>query len=61
MSYKTILVTEEDGIKTIMLNRPDRRNAMTPEMQDELIVALEKAAGAGHSHVVVLAAAGDGK
>jgi methylglutaconyl-CoA hydratase len=58
MSYKTILVTEEDGIKTIMLNRPDRRNAMTPEMQDELIAALEKAA-AGHSSVVVLAGAGE--
>ncbi|HMH13362.1 MAG TPA: enoyl-CoA hydratase-related protein [Edaphobacter sp.] len=59
MSYKTILVTEEDGIKTIMLNRPERRNAMTPEMQDELIVALEKAAGSGHSRVVVLAGAGE--
>jgi methylglutaconyl-CoA hydratase len=58
MSYKTILVTEEDGIKTIMLNRPDRRNAMTPEMQDELIVAMEKAA-AGHSRVVILAGAGE--
>ena len=57
MSYKTILVTEEDGIKTIMLNRPERRNAMTPEMQDELIAALEKAA-TGHSRVVVLAGAG---
>ena len=58
MSYKTILVTEEDGVKTIMLNRPDRRNAMTPEMQDELIAAMEKAAGSGHTRVVVLAGAG---
>jgi methylglutaconyl-CoA hydratase len=58
MSYKTILVTEEDGIKTIMLNRPERRNAMTPEMQDELIAALERAAS-GHCRVVMLAGAGD--
>jgi len=57
MSYKTILVTEQDGIKTIMLNRPDRRNAMTPEMQDELIVALERAA-VGHNRVVMLTGAG---
>ncbi len=42
MSYKTILVTEEDGVKTIMLNRPERRNAMTPEMQEELIAAFER-------------------
>jgi len=58
VSYKTILVTEEDGVKTIMLNRPERRNAMTPEMQDELIAALEKAA-VGHCRVVVLAGAGE--
>ena len=58
MSYKTILVTEEDGIETIMLNRPERRNAMTPEMQDELIVAMEKA-GAGGGRVVVLTGAGE--
>ena len=59
MGYKTILVTEEDGVKTIMLNRPDRRNAMTPEMQDELIVAMEKAGASGHTRVVVLAGAGE--
>jgi methylglutaconyl-CoA hydratase len=58
MSYKTILVTEEDGIKTIMLNRPERRNAMTPEMQDELIAALERASN-GHNRVVLLTGAGD--
>ncbi|HEY0161739.1 MAG TPA: enoyl-CoA hydratase-related protein [Edaphobacter sp.] len=58
MSYKTILVTEEDGIRTIMLNRPEHRNAMTPEMQEELISALEKAAE-GHCRVVVLTGAGE--
>jgi methylglutaconyl-CoA hydratase len=58
MSYKTILVSEENGVKTIMLNRPARRNAMTPEMQEELIAALQKAAN-GHCRVVVLTAAGD--
>ncbi|MDE1176228.1 MAG: enoyl-CoA hydratase-related protein [Edaphobacter sp.] len=58
MSYKTILVTEDDGVKTIMLNRPARRNAMTPEMQDELIAALERAA-TGHCRVVVITGAGE--
>jgi methylglutaconyl-CoA hydratase len=58
MSYKTILVTEEDGVKTIMLNRPERRNAMTPEMQDELIAAFEKAA-TGPCRVVLLTGAGE--
>ncbi|WP_035351255.1 enoyl-CoA hydratase/isomerase family protein [Edaphobacter aggregans] len=58
MSYKTILVSEDDGVKTIMLNRPERRNAMTPEMQDELIAAFEKAA-ADHCRVVMLTGAGE--
>jgi methylglutaconyl-CoA hydratase len=51
-------VTEEDGVKTIMLNRPERRNAMTPEMQDELIAAFEKAA-TGPCRVVLLTGAGE--
>jgi methylglutaconyl-CoA hydratase len=58
MTYKTILVTEEDGVKTVMLNRPERRNAMTPEMQDELIAAFEKAA-VSHCRVVILTGAGE--
>jgi methylglutaconyl-CoA hydratase len=58
MSYETILVTEEDGVETITLNRPERRNAMTPEMQDELIAAFERAA-TGDCRVVLLRGAGD--
>jgi methylglutaconyl-CoA hydratase len=58
MSYKTLLVTEERGVRTIMLNRPERRNAMTPEMQDELIAAMNEAV-AGECQVVVFAGAGE--
>ena len=41
MGYETILVTEAEGVRRITLNRPERRNAMTPEMQplDGLIAA----------------------
>jgi len=56
--YKAILVAESAGVRTITLNRPDRRNAMTPEMQDELIAAMQKAA-AGNCRVVVFRGAGD--
>lgn len=58
MSYTTILVTEEQGIRTITLNRPERRNAMTPEMIEELIAAMQEAA-AGQCRVVVFAGAGE--
>ena len=58
MDYKTILVVEEEGVRRITLNRPERRNAMTPEMQVELIAAMEEAS-AGDCRVVVFAGAGE--
>jgi methylglutaconyl-CoA hydratase len=58
LSYETIVVAEEGWVRTIRLNRPERRNAMTPQMQDELIRALEEAA-ASQCRVVVLEGAGD--
>jgi methylglutaconyl-CoA hydratase len=58
LSYATILVEDEGALRTITLNRPERRNAMTPEMQTELIAAFEEA-GASDCRVVVLAGAGE--
>ena len=58
MSYSTILVTDEYGVCTITLNRPERRNAMTPEMQQELITVMLEAA-ASDCRVVVFAGAGE--
>ena len=58
MTYTTILLAEQASVQTITLNRPERRNAMTPEMQLELTAALEEAAG-GLCRVVVFKGAGD--
>jgi methylglutaconyl-CoA hydratase len=58
MSFETIMVWDVGWVRTITLNRPERRNAMTPQMQDELIAAMEEAAGSD-CRVVVLAGAGD--
>lgn len=57
MNYKTIVVAESGFVRTITLHRPERRNAMTPEMQMELISALESAASSS-CRVLVLAGAG---
>jgi methylglutaconyl-CoA hydratase len=54
----TILVTDNAAVRTITLNRPDRRNAMTPEMQSELIAAMQEAA-AGGCRALLLRGAGD--
>jgi methylglutaconyl-CoA hydratase len=58
MSYETILVSDADGVRTITLNRPERRNAMTPTMLDELIAAMRDAA-VGDCRVVVFRGAGE--
>src|ERR1017187_233955 len=58
LSYSTILVTNDPPIRTITLHRPERRNAMTPEMQMELIAAMEDAA-TSDCRVLVLAGAGE--
>jgi methylglutaconyl-CoA hydratase len=55
--YKSITVADNGPICTITLNRPERRNAMTPEMRMELIAALEEIA-TGSCRVLVLAGAG---
>jgi methylglutaconyl-CoA hydratase len=58
LDFKTIVVAQSASIRTVTLNRPERRNAMTPEMQMELIAALEEAA-ASNCRVLVLAGAGE--
>jgi methylglutaconyl-CoA hydratase len=58
MNVKTIAVAKSGSIRTITLHRPERRNAMTPQMQVELGAALEDAA-ASDCRVLVLAGAGE--
>ncbi|MBS1803927.1 MAG: enoyl-CoA hydratase/isomerase family protein [Acidobacteria bacterium] len=58
MNYKTILVEDNPPIRTITLNRPDRRNAMTSEMQAELIEVLEETARS-EWRVLILTGAGE--
>jgi methylglutaconyl-CoA hydratase len=58
VSYRTILVDDNPPIRTITLNRPERRNAMTQEMQTELIQALEEAA-AGNCRALIITGAGE--
>lgn len=58
MSYKTILVEDNPPIRIITLNRPERRNAMTSEMQTELIEAMEDTAQ-GDWRILILTGAGE--
>ena len=58
MEFKTVLYTISQGTITITLNRPDKRNAISYELIDDLKAALEKAA-ASPCHVLILTGAGN--
>lgn len=53
-------VTESAGVLTVLLNRPEARNAINVELSDTVGAALERADSDPHIHAVVLASAVDG-
>lgn len=57
--YKYLLVTCEDGLRTITLNRPTKKNAITVEMYGEWGAALEEAAADPNTVVTAITGAGD--
>ncbi|XP_063306614.1 enoyl-CoA delta isomerase 3, peroxisomal-like [Pelobates fuscus] len=57
-NYETLLVTTQDCITTITMNRPEKKNAMSPQMCLELSAALEDAAN-DDSVFTVITGAGD--
>ncbi|SDH92368.1 2-(1,2-epoxy-1,2-dihydrophenyl)acetyl-CoA isomerase [Alteribacillus persepolensis] len=58
-TYQTINVTQENGIVTLVLNRPSAFNAFTPEMNKEIIDALRKANKDDTARCIVIT--GEGK
>jgi len=58
LKYTTILISDDAAVRTITLDRPEKRNAMTPEMQTELIAAMQETVATG-CRVLVFAGAGD--
>lgn len=58
MNSTFVTVTDSGPIRTITLQRPERRNALTPEMQEDLIAAMQGAVASG-CRVVVFAGAGE--
>jgi len=59
MEKEEILFTVEDGIATITLNCPERKNAFSTEMIDQWIEALEKWRTDPEVKVIVLTGSGD--
>ena len=58
MSYKTVQLAYDSRVATIALNRPDKRNAISFELIDELLRALDEVA---KSDALVVILTGTGK
>jgi 2-(1,2-epoxy-1,2-dihydrophenyl)acetyl-CoA isomerase len=56
--YQTILYHVEEGVATLRLNRPERRNALTSEMLSELYTAMVAAADDAAVRAIVLTGEG---
>ncbi len=59
MADETVCYEVAQGVATITINRPERRNALDPPTLDALIGAFSRAAEDGEARVVVLTGAGD--
>lgn len=59
MSSQLLLVERQDGVCTITLNRPSRRNALCPELLDELNQELQSLSQGPERRVIVLRGAGE--
>ena len=60
MDYEYILFERRGSVAWVTLNRPDVRNAIKPEMREELIRAFGEIAGDVELRALVLTGAGDG-
>lgn len=59
MTYETLLVTVEDGVATVVINRPDKRNALNAAVRRELVAVLDAFRDDDAVRVVVFTGAGD--
>ncbi|HVJ51930.1 MAG TPA: crotonase/enoyl-CoA hydratase family protein [Aliidongia sp.] len=58
MAYQTIRYEIEEQILTVTLNRPDKLNAFTPEMLDELLDAFDRADADDEVRAIIVTGAG---
>src|SRR6266853_178978 len=57
--YETVLIEEQDGITWLIMNRPDKRNAMSPQLHLDMDDALAELAVDPQTQILVLTGAGE--
>jgi trans-feruloyl-CoA hydratase/vanillin synthase len=58
-NYQTVKVEKEDGITWVILNRPEKRNAMNPQLHYDMLDALTELEIDPETKVMVLTGAGN--
>ena len=56
--YQTIFVEKKDGLTTVTFNRPESRNAMSPQLHRDMYAALNELRYDKETRVIVLTGAG---
>lgn len=59
MEYENILYRAEDRIATITLNRPEKRNALSPALRNDVVAALKAAERDDEVSVILIQGAGE--
>jgi len=57
--FSTLLVTEENGVAVVTINRPKALNALNSTVLDELSVAFDELAANDNAKVIILIGSGD--
>ena len=58
--YETVLIEKQDGITWLIMNRPEKRNAMSPQLHVEMDDALTELAVDSDTQVRATSPAGTG-
>lgn len=58
-TYETVLVEKENGVVTVTLNRPKKKNCMSPKMHMEMVEVLNSIKRDKGNRVLVITGAGD--
>jgi trans-feruloyl-CoA hydratase/vanillin synthase len=58
-NYQTLLVTKDGGVTTLAFNRPEKRNAMSPQLHAEMFELLTDLRYDKETRVIVLTGAGE--
>ena len=58
-NYQTLLVDNKDGVTTITLNRPEKRNAMSPQLHRDMYDCLTDLRYDKDTRVIIITGAGE--